>query len=174
MFFYVNPCEDRHELQNNSQTYLNTTGSHHGDLISRIGDQSNPLQCHSIGAPPSGSLRYLQRTQQEHLITFRTTHVTLVWVHGPVGHHLCQRSGLSSLTTPGWSIANMESIFNNRYPTQCKLANPLFELRSLLFFPVLLPGSIVNSKDDAVTSISGPGNSLKFLASRTAGTLFVF
>jgi hypothetical protein len=32
------------------------------------------------------------------------------------------------IAEPGWSIANksMESIFNNRYPIQCKLANPLF------------------------------------------------
>jgi hypothetical protein len=54
MSFYVNsPSDDLHELQNDSQTNLNTTGSHHGDLIFRIGDQSNPLQCHSTGAPPS-------------------------------------------------------------------------------------------------------------------------
>lgn len=44
MSFYVNSAsDDLHELQNNSQTNLNTTGSLHGDLIFRIGDQSNPL-----------------------------------------------------------------------------------------------------------------------------------
>ena len=126
MTFYVNsPCDDRHELQNSSQTNLNTTGSHHGDLIFKIGDQNNSLQWRSIGVyavlgniPLSPGDPAIANYIQNPVCSLRWDFMH-AWINEALS---CQ----ALLFVVHGRSKNMESIFNNRPPAQCKLANPLF------------------------------------------------